>query len=128
MIRDFRLLLVASMALAVTLLAGCADHSYLKDAYAVGQSFKLVQEGEKAYLTHGNPTKEAAAAIDEADAKATSVVSGLIDAAIDVEKPDPTMEAAGLSAAEVKQSKADAFTSLLDLAKGAIAKVKTAFQ
>jgi hypothetical protein len=98
-------------------------------AYAVGQTYDLLQDGANAYLDTQlkakNPKLETVDRIADADAKASPQVQALLKCAEDLKRAEdgtlpPDAAALGLSASEVAEAKEEACESALARANKAI--------
>jgi len=126
--------LTAAAAGAMLLLAACnvpsdltSPNNEAKAAYTLGESWKVVQEGEKAYLQVGKPSPAKAEAIEDANAKASAMVTAVLNHAadrLDKQEQDPAAVDLGLTPEQEKEAKASAFQELVGIAQAAIASVK----
>lgn len=121
-------------ALAIALvLTGCSlfkDTTIQQRAYAVGQSYNLVQKGAITYLQVGHPSPDVANKIADADSKASPQVQAALNCAADLIDPkgDDMAAKLGLDADQVAEAKTEACEATLSRANQAAEDVSNALK
>lgn len=117
---------LACLAVGAMLLTACGS-TYQQRAYALGQTYDLIQDGSITYMKTPNAKLATIDRIADADAKASPQVQNVLQCAEELQAiedgtapPDPMAVSLGLSASEVADAKSEACDGALARANGLV--------